>query len=306
MNVDVIIPCFNVEDFIEECLDSVKLQGKCVRKVFCVDNNSTDNTVKTIQKWSTQNPDIDLLLLHEKKPGASSARNKPLSLVETEWIQFLDADDLLLGGKISVQLDHTKDCDVIYDSCLKKSTFGKIRKIKTEKNVELGLMKGALGNTCANLWRKSTLKDVEGWNEKLASSQESDLLIRIHGIGGRFKRLDSSKTLIREREFGQISQGNKKLLWENYTNLRVNFYHESIKPLKDNALENSALLCIFGAIQILHQYNPSLALQIHNTILKSSNFRPATKTIRSKLYLFIYQVFGFQSAERIRMLLKKP
>ena len=74
MNVDVIIPCFNVEDFIEECLDSVKLQGKCVRKVFCVDNNSTDNTVKTIQKWSTQNPDIDLLVLHEKKPGASSAR----------------------------------------------------------------------------------------------------------------------------------------------------------------------------------------------------------------------------------------
>jgi glycosyltransferase involved in cell wall biosynthesis len=79
MNVDVIIPCFNVEDFIEECLDSVKSQGKCVRKVFCVDNNSTDNTVNTINNWSQQNPDVELLLLHEKKLGAPSARNKPLS-----------------------------------------------------------------------------------------------------------------------------------------------------------------------------------------------------------------------------------
>ena len=122
MKVDVIIPCLNVEGYIEECLDSVKLQGKSVRKVFCVDNNSTDKTVSTIQNWTRQNPELDLELLHEQKPGACSARNKPLSLVETEWIQFLDADDILLEGKIAFQLIQTEDCDVIYDSSLKKST----------------------------------------------------------------------------------------------------------------------------------------------------------------------------------------
>ena len=128
---------------------------------------------------------------------------------------------------------------------------------------------------------------VGGWNENLDSSQEYDLLMRLYNVGAKFKRLDNCKTIIRQRKNGQISQGNKKLLWENYTNLRVRFYNNSIKPLKDIALEKRALFCVFGAIQILHQYNPSLALQIHNTILKSSNFKPATKTIRSKLYLLI-------------------
>ncbi|MGY8888390.1 MAG: glycosyltransferase family 2 protein, partial [Flavobacteriales bacterium] len=45
MSVSVVIPCYNVEDYIYECLDSVKLQGECVDEIFCVDNNSTDNTI---------------------------------------------------------------------------------------------------------------------------------------------------------------------------------------------------------------------------------------------------------------------
>ncbi|HHZ82017.1 MAG TPA: glycosyltransferase, partial [Flavobacteriales bacterium] len=44
-NVAVIIPCYNVEGYIFECLDSVKKQGDIVSEIYCVDNNSTDDTL---------------------------------------------------------------------------------------------------------------------------------------------------------------------------------------------------------------------------------------------------------------------
>ena len=305
MSASVVIPCYNVEKYIYECLDSVKLQGECVDEIFCVDNNSSDNTINVIENWIENNPDQNITLLKETKPGACAARNKPIDLIQSEWIQFLDADDLLLENKISLQIQGSNGSDIVYDSFVKRGTDNSEIMIIPNIDVALGIMESNLGNTCSNLWRTVAIKDIGGWNEKQTSSQEYDLLSRLFNKGAKFKRLTNCKTIIRQRESGQISQGNQKLLWENYTNLRVRFYNDSIKPLKDNALEKKALQCIFGATQILHQYNPDLALQIHKIILKSNYFKPTTKTIRSKLYFLIYQAFGFQLAERIRMSLKK-
>jgi len=304
MKVDVIIPCFNVERYIEECLDSVKLQGKSVRKVFCVDNNSTDETVSTIQKWTLQNPELELELLHEQKPGACSARNKPLSLVETEWIQFLDADDLLLEGKIEFQLIQTEDCDVIYDSSLKKSTGGEIRNIIPENNIELGLMNGNLGNTCANLWRKSTLEVVDGWNEELSSSQEYDLLIRIYKTGGRFKRLNSLKTLIQTRECGQISQGNKKLLWENNINVRFDLIDSVLNLKMDNRIKAEFYHIYFEKLRMLHKYDSLTAINNYDKTFRSINYKPRVCSLNTRLYVIFFSIFGFRLTEKIRLLFR--
>src|SRR5262245_30498803 len=92
----VIIPCHNVEDYVVECLGSVCEQGAVVHHIYCVNNNSSDRTVEIIEAWQVEHPDVKLTLLDESKPSASAARNAPLAHVETEWIQFLDADDLLL------------------------------------------------------------------------------------------------------------------------------------------------------------------------------------------------------------------
>ena len=115
--VTVIVPCYNVEDYIEECLDSVKLQGDVVAQTYCVDNNSTDTTMDRVRDWTARNPTVPVTWLEETKPGAGAARNKPLERVTTEWIQYLDADDLLLADKVARQLaDSQEETNVIYDS----------------------------------------------------------------------------------------------------------------------------------------------------------------------------------------------
>ncbi len=101
MLVSVVIPCYNVEDYIEECIHSAFAQTHKPIEVICIDNNSTDNTWQKLKQLQEKYP--SLLIDKELKPGAPAARNKGLALSKGEWIQFLDADDLLLPEKIEHQ-----------------------------------------------------------------------------------------------------------------------------------------------------------------------------------------------------------
>jgi len=306
MNVSVVIPCYNVEDYIYECLDSVKLQGNCVDEIFCVNNNSSDNTENIILSWIENNPNQNITLLKETKPGACAARNKPLELIQSKWIQFLDADDLLLEDKISLQIQGSNGSDIVYDSFVKRDLKGNDRVVSPCEKIETGIMKSNLGITSSNLWRTVAIKNIGGWSEDQTSSQEYDLMSRLYQEGFSFQRLDNCKTVIRERESGQISQGNQKLIWENYTNLRVRFFKQVIQPQKNIALIKKSLTIIFGATQILYQHNPSLAVEIHDTVLKPNHFKPKAKTVKSRLYVFTYMIFGYRCAECLRSMLRTP
>lgn len=113
LQATVVIPCYNVEDYIRDCLDSVLRQGDAVHHTFLVDNNSTDSTISKVEEWHKAHPTFKLTISEEKKPGAPAARNNPLSQIETKWIQFLDADDLLIEGKISDQIQKFHQADII-------------------------------------------------------------------------------------------------------------------------------------------------------------------------------------------------
>ena len=306
MSVSVVIPCYNVEKYIYECLDSVKLQGECVDEIFCVDNNSSDNTINVIENWIENNPDQNITLLKETKPGACAARNKPIDLIQSEWIQFLDADDLLLENKISLQIQGSNGSDLIYDSFVKRGPENSEIVIIPNIDVALGIMESNLGNTCSNLWRTVAIKDIGGWNEKQTSSQEYDLLSRLYQEGFSFQMQDNCKTVIRERVSGQISQGHQKLIWENYTNLRVSFFKQVIQPKKNIDLIKKSLTIIFGATQILYQHNPNLAIEIHDTTLKPNDFIPKATTVKSRFYVFTYIIFGYRFAECLRSMLRTP
>ena len=101
MLISIIIPAYNVEVYIEECIHSAFAQTYNPIEVLCIDNNSTDNTWQKIKQLQETYP--SLLIEKELKPDATAARYKGLSLSKGEWIQFLDADDLLLPEKIEHQ-----------------------------------------------------------------------------------------------------------------------------------------------------------------------------------------------------------
>jgi GT2 family glycosyltransferase len=101
--VSVIIPCFNAEPYIGETLESVFAQSWPNIELIVVDDGSTDNSESVIRNTK------QVCLIRQERRGAAAARNRGLAQSSGEFIQFLDADDILDPDKISLQMARLKE-----------------------------------------------------------------------------------------------------------------------------------------------------------------------------------------------------
>jgi glycosyltransferase involved in cell wall biosynthesis len=241
MLVSVVIPCYNVQDYLAECLDSVFAQTYEHIEVICIDNNSTDKTLAILQDYKKEYPQI--IIEKEIIAGAPSARNKGLSLAKGEWVQFLDADDLLLPNKIKHQIDllkqHDEQVPFIAAACYLQDTAQMQQIKRVDLDTWKGLFTTRLGNTCANLFRKTHLEESGAWNAKLQSSQEYELMFRLVQNYGSPLVDSEPLTTIRERSSGQISQRNPINRLIDYEALRSDIlkylYYNQIEYLRANS-----------------------------------------------------------------------
>src|SRR5690606_2262294 len=102
--VSIITPTYNSERYIQETIKSVQNQTYSNWEMIIVDDCSTDNTVKIIEKIQKTEPRIILFKL-EKNTGAGIARNKAIELAQGRYIAFLDADDLWKPEKLEKQIN---------------------------------------------------------------------------------------------------------------------------------------------------------------------------------------------------------
>lgn len=112
--ISVIIPCYNVEKYIEECLNSVILQSIWNIEIICINDGSSDNTLSLLNKFERIDPRINVYNLEENR-GQSVARNVGLSMASGKYIYMLDADDYIVDGAFEELLQYAEkdDADVI-------------------------------------------------------------------------------------------------------------------------------------------------------------------------------------------------
>lgn len=91
IDLSIIIPVFNVEDYLSICLDSLMLQGDLCLEIILVDDGSTDQSGKIADKYAQK--DDRFKVIHQENRGASAARNVGLDIAKGEYIVFLDSDD---------------------------------------------------------------------------------------------------------------------------------------------------------------------------------------------------------------------
>lgn len=89
--VSVIIPVYNAEKYLRECLDSVVNQTLKEIEIICVDDGSTDGSLDIIREYEDR--DERIIVLHQKNRFAGVARNAGMSIATGEYYVFLDADD---------------------------------------------------------------------------------------------------------------------------------------------------------------------------------------------------------------------
>lgn len=95
--VSVVIPCWNVEPYLRECLDSVLAQtiGLEHLQVVAVDDGSTDGSAAILDDYAARHPEIELIRLGENSGGPGRPRNVALDHATAPFVFFLDADDYL-------------------------------------------------------------------------------------------------------------------------------------------------------------------------------------------------------------------
>lgn len=89
--ISIIIPVYNVEDYLEKCLDSVINQTYKNLEIILIDDGSTDTSGKICDQYALQ--DKRIKVVHQKNGGVSVARNAGLSLVKGKYLTFIDSDD---------------------------------------------------------------------------------------------------------------------------------------------------------------------------------------------------------------------
>lgn len=98
--ISVIIPVYNTEKYLPQCLDSVLAQTFNDIEVICVNDGSSDNSGKILAEYAEK--DMRIKIIGQKNQGASGARNAGLDVAKGDWICFTDSDDLLPPNALAV------------------------------------------------------------------------------------------------------------------------------------------------------------------------------------------------------------
>ncbi len=165
--VSIIVPVYNVELYIENCLNSLLNQTYSNYEIILINDGSTDSSIEICNKYN----DKKIKKINQINKGVSIARNVGISCATGQYIMFVDADDIVSKNYIEnlvtsieksstdmVICKYTKEKDELMNSESSKNTEGKIINANTilERMIENNLQEGYLWN---KIFKKSIIDE---------------------------------------------------------------------------------------------------------------------------------------------------
>lgn len=157
--VSVIIPVYNVAEYVERCVSSVINQTLKEIEIIIINDGSTDNTLDII----TSITDKRIKIINKRNNGVSSARNDGIAIAKGEYILFLDGDDWVEthGLKEMHDIAVREDLDVLITNFFLDYEFGKCILTKMSNKISGDFVKDALlGNISFPSWNKLFKKSL--------------------------------------------------------------------------------------------------------------------------------------------------
>ena len=186
-SVSVLIPCYNAERYIGETLESVLRQTWENIEVVVVDDGSEDNSVREVERFRTN----VLMLLRQPSAGAAVARNLAYRKATGDYIQFLDADDVISPDKIASQVTRL----ISHTRCVATGRWGRFFKSVSdtrfnEEDCQMDLdpvdwlvqsRREGLGMLFPALWLipRKVAEAAGPWNETLTLGDDGEYFTRV-------------------------------------------------------------------------------------------------------------------------------
>jgi glycosyltransferase involved in cell wall biosynthesis len=209
LGVSVVIPAYNAEPYLEECLRSVLTQTHPVEEVLVIDDGSTDRTQIIAESFGSP-----VRLLQQQQGGPARARNYGVREARGEWIAFLDADDLFLPHKVEKQLRALAadpEAVLCYTGLVALKLDGSRVEVPPPALPQVDAML-SLTNVgippSAVMLRRDTLLQVGGFNEIQRGCEDWELWFRLRKLGS-FCIVPDAETVYRESLGGLSSNAEK-------------------------------------------------------------------------------------------------
>jgi glycosyltransferase involved in cell wall biosynthesis len=240
--VSVIVPCFNYARYLDQCIDSVIRQSHQRWECIIVDDGSTDETADVCTRLAKM--DSRVTFVRQNNRGLGAARNAGVRQANGEFVQLLDADDLLEPEKLKVQvafLGAHPDTDVVlgegafFDDGFPRDIYPRTpdgivamtRRVLGEGTPILAaLVEGNVGVVHAALVRSSVFQSVGLFDEILRAHEDWDFWFRCARKGHRFAYLSVEGDRALVRQHGSNMSRAKELMLRTAITVRERVHAE--------------------------------------------------------------------------------
>lgn len=248
--VSVLIPAYNAAAWVAKSLESVLAQDWPRVEVVVVDDGSRDDTLAAARRFESKRVKV----VTQENRGAAAARNRALSLAQGDYIQWLDADDLLGADKISRQLAIGKGLE---PAVLLSSEFGRFFS-RPEKAVfaptllwrDLSPVDWITTKFANNLWMNPAvwlvsreLTEAAGpWNETLSLDDDGEYFCRVVAASSEVKFVAGATSYYRQWNAASLSRTSSEQACRSLlTSLKLSISY--LRSLEDSSRTRNAALC---------------------------------------------------------------
>ena len=266
--VSILIPAYNAEQWIADTIQSALAQTWPRKEIIVVDDGSEDHTLSIANEFSSRG----VFIASQKNRGAAAARNKALSFCSGDYIQWLDADDILARDKISRQMEFAESCT--NKRILLSSEWGHFffrtssaKFVRTPLWDDLPPVEWLRLKMEKNTWMQPgswlvsrELTEAAGpWNERLPWDEEGEYFCRVVIKSDGVKFILGAKTYYRvtgPHSYGHVGTSDKKLesSWRS-TRLHVQY----LCSLEESTRTRRACVNLMQArVHHFHPHRPDL------------------------------------------------
>lgn len=327
--VSIIVPVYNTEKYISECLHSVTQQSYPHIEIIAVDDGSTDNSLSILNEISAT--DNRLKVFSQRNQGVSAARNLALKKATGEYIMFVDADDWIDSSTIEECLQVIGDADVCFFAYIREFTNRSLPKplfsqthiftAETCKQLQRRMigpideelanpgMLDSLGTIWGKLYRKDILDGTSFIDLKIIGTAE-DSLFNCNILKKVQKAVYINKAFYHYRKFnsGAETKKYKPQLPQQWNKLFDYMKATVTDEISQKALYNRIALSIIG-LGLNECLSPNTLKEKTNKIAEIINqphYRKAYKELDLTHFPIHWKVFFFSAKynmKRVLMLL---